>query len=210
MGRDPIGETRNPRAGRIREDEMDLIHLEEQLSEVLVEIRNVREIEAPPDLAGHVLRAIEPKRPSAWRRLLLWADSPQTVTVTPWKLIPAALAVLVILFTPFLSTTRGVREYTAGKPTVRAPVVFTYRNNQASTVQVIGTFNEWDPKGFEMRFDPHTQQWSLELALPPGRHEYSFLVNGQQSIPDPQAVITNDDGFGNKNSVVFISNDLSI
>ena len=188
----------------------ELLRLEDRLSDALKEIKRLNELDAPHDLAGQVLRAVRPKQPSVLRRLLLWADSPRTVTFTPWKLLPVAAALLLIAFSPLLFTDLEVGQYHARRPPLKAPVVFTYHNGRAGTVQVIGTFNDWDPKGYEMRFDSSTQRWSLKLALPPGRYEYSFLVNGNKSVPDPKAVITRDDGFGNKNSVIFVDDELSI
>jgi len=46
--------------------------------------------------------------------------------------------------------------------------------------------------------------WMLEAELPPGDHEYLFLVNGERLVPDPLAPLTRDDGFGNRNSIMFV------
>jgi hypothetical protein len=40
--------------------------------------------------------------------------------------------------------------------------------------------------------------------LPDGRYEYMFLVDGQKMIQDPEALIHQEDGFGNQNSVLVL------
>ena len=57
-----------------------------------------------------------------------------------------------------------------------------------------------------MKKDRQLGVWSLELSLPEGRYEYGFLVDGQRVIPDPRALIHQDDGFGNRNSVLILRN----
>lgn len=46
--------------------------------------------------------------------------------------------------------------------------------------------------------------WLIELALPPGRYLYAFLVDGGEWQTDPGAVLFDDDGFGKKNSVLIV------
>ena len=55
-----------------------------------------------------------------------------------------------------------------------------------------------------MQYDPEAGAWVLETRLPPGDHEYVFLVDGRQLVADPHAQVTRDDGFGNTNSIVFV------
>jgi len=41
--------------------------------------------------------------------------------------------------------------------------------------------------------------WSV--ALPPGDHEYMFVVDGR-FVPDPEAAERRPDGFGNENTIL--------
>jgi 1,4-alpha-glucan branching enzyme len=75
---------------------------------------------------------------------------------------------------------------------------------------VIGSFNQWSPNGYALRRDDRTGRWVLEAPLPPGRYEYSFLIDGRRTRPDPNAAITTDDGFGNRNSVLYVRGGASI
>ena len=73
---------------------------------------------------------------------------------------------------------------------------------QAARVAVVGDFNGWD----ETR-TPAVRQadgtWSTFVELRPGRHVYSFIVDGQ-FIRDPAAPMAPDDGFGQINSVIVV------
>jgi 1,4-alpha-glucan branching enzyme len=41
--------------------------------------------------------------------------------------------------------------------------------------------------------------WTILVPLPPGVHDYSFIVDGERWVPDPYAPQV-DDGFGGVNS----------
>lgn len=73
-----------------------------------------------------------------------------------------------------------------------------------SSAVVIGSFNKWQSRGFEMSYDEQQKTWILEHELPEGDYEYVFLVNGESSIPDPRALFYVQDNFGNKNSLIQV------
>jgi 1,4-alpha-glucan branching enzyme len=86
----------------------------------------------------------------------------------------------------------------------RIPVVFNLNIPEAHGVSVVGTFNGWKPRGYEMQFNPEKKSWSLTIRLPEGRYEYAFLVDGQRILPDPEASLYQDDGFGSESSVMIL------
>lgn len=73
---------------------------------------------------------------------------------------------------------------------------------QAVRVSLVGDFNGWD-----LNATPATRQpdgtWTSFVPLRPGRHVYTFVVDGQ-FVSDPAAPIAPDDGYGQKNSVVVV------
>jgi len=73
----------------------------------------------------------------------------------------------------------------------------------AKTVYVAGSFNEWKPEKAPL-VQKSNGLWVGDLALPPGRHEYLFVVDGQW-IPDPKANETVQNPFGGRNSVLTVS-----
>jgi len=73
---------------------------------------------------------------------------------------------------------------------------------QASSVALVGDFNDWDPARSPMR----TAQgvWATTVALAPGRYRYAFLVNGVEWRADPGAPAARDDEFGTPSSVITV------
>jgi 1,4-alpha-glucan branching enzyme len=81
-------------------------------------------------------------------------------------------------------------------------VRFVYVDAQAKTVCVSGSFNNWSEDSHCM--EESFNVWFIELALPPGRHEYLFVIDGRIGREDPRNVLAEDNGFGMKNSVLFV------
>ncbi|MFQ3612044.1 MAG: alpha amylase N-terminal ig-like domain-containing protein, partial [Fimbriimonadales bacterium] len=86
---------------------------------------------------------------------------------------------------------------------------FTFRltlETPAEAVYLAGSFNDWQPRLTRMRSDDGGRTWTLTLPLPPGAHQYKFVINGTDWRTDPNAP-TVDDGNGNLNSVVWVEPD---
>ena len=49
---------------------------------------------------------------------------------------------------------------------------------KAQAVFVAGSFNEWSTTGTPLRREANGH-WAVRLALPPGHHEFKFLVDGR-------------------------------
>ena len=47
-------------------------------------------------------------------------------------------------------------------------------------------------------------KWGSAISLAPGKYTYRFLVNSRQQVLDPSSPYTEPDGYGGKNSVVFV------
>lgn len=83
-------------------------------------------------------------------------------------------------------------------PSRTSRTMFTYAG-PGTTVCVSGTMNGWSPTGM-IRHDEH---WELELPLQPGRYAYVLVIDGSMQ-PDPEALLQEDDGFGNVNSILVV------
>jgi 1,4-alpha-glucan branching enzyme len=59
------------------------------------------------------------------------------------------------------------------------PIQLSCHAPQAKAVFVAGTFNDWKPDATALRNHPPNGEWTATLSLPPGRHEYKFVVDGQ-------------------------------
>jgi 1,4-alpha-glucan branching enzyme len=74
---------------------------------------------------------------------------------------------------------------------------------RGSEVFVAGTFNDWNPRQLRLKDYSHGGMFRTTVAMPPGRHEYKFIVDGEWRIdanyPD---WVVND--HGSLNSVINV------
>ena len=166
-------------------------------------IRQLPDAEPPPEMVFRIVSSLEPKQVSFWRRCFQWISTPKTITITPFKWAPAMVCILLLFWLNFI---QGFDEKTVshmgGTPS-KITLTFRFDHPGARTVALVGTFNEWTPDLCSMKLDPESKLWVCRVTVAPGRYEYAFLVNGEKIMPDPSAVFTQLDGFGNYNSVIF-------
>uniref|UniRef100_A0A7C4RWZ4 Glycoside hydrolase family 13 n=1 Tax=Fervidobacterium thailandense TaxID=1008305 RepID=A0A7C4RWZ4_9BACT len=89
-------------------------------------------------------------------------------------------------------------EYRDGK------VIFTFKTDvKADVVYLAGTFNNWNPTAWPMKFADGV--WRYEVELKPGRYEYKYVMDGKSWKEDPEAPGFVDDGFGGKNGAFVLT-----
>jgi hypothetical protein len=171
-------------------------------------IYRMPEREVPAGLTESILSSLEPKNVPGWLRIYRWALRPRTVTFQPLKLIPTAMVLVVVLAIAFhFAPWRQDPGFTDPRQANLIPVTFTLSYPKAESVSLIGSFNQWNPAGHKMHQFGDQNTWVLELRLPEGRYEYAFLVDGKMVVPDQSSPFYQSDGFGNRNSVLFVSRD---
>ena len=115
----------------------------------------------------------------------------------PWLLVPAlAVAAALVLW---IARPSAVGPTAANVVTVRFVLVAP----GAQHVSLAGTFNHWDPRATPLVRSGAGDLWTATLSLPPGQHQYAFVVDGTRWVPDPTAPAV-DDGFGRRNSVLTL------
>ena len=82
-------------------------------------------------------------------------------------------------------------------------VIFQVRAKPGSEVFVAGSFNNWNASQNPMRDNPHSGVFKVALTLPPGRHEYKFVIDGEWCV-DPDCAESVSNGHGSLNSVISI------
>ena len=87
-------------------------------------------------------------------------------------------------------------------PTDRLTVQFELYAPAAESVELVGNFTHWQPGRIRLEGPDKTGHWSARVNLPEGRHEYLFLVDGEQWVTDPLAETFRSDGFGHMNAVM--------
>lgn len=81
---------------------------------------------------------------------------------------------------------------------------FVYIDEEANSVSVAGDFSDWEPIELNRHEVNGEQVWSGMVSMSRGEHNYMFIKDGSKWITDPMAPVTRDDGFGNKNAVVYL------
>ena len=68
---------------------------------------------------------------------------------------------------------------------------FEFQSSEAKTVCIAGSFNDWQPGATPM-VALGNGRWVKELTLPPGRHEYRLVVDGNwQDDPNAKETVAN-------------------
>jgi 1,4-alpha-glucan branching enzyme len=94
----------------------------------------------------------------------------------------------------------GITE--SRKAAQKRRVIFSVKAPEASEVCLLGDFNQWNVKAHPMKMDK-TGVWKKILMLPPGRHEYKFLVDGRWET-DPKNDEMWFNCYGTHNSVIQV------
>jgi hypothetical protein len=175
------------------------------LEQAIVEARSFVNATPAPDLRASVMRAVHQvdvrpvPRPSIVTRL---ADAVWSTREISFRFRPAyaiAIAVAMVLLAGVVSSRPQRSAGVAGQPTLL--VQFRLQATEASTVQLAGSFTNWQPQYELHQTAPGI--WTITLPLPLGVHDYSFVVDGQRWVADPYAQSV-DDGFGGTNSRIAI------
>jgi hypothetical protein len=172
-------------------------------------VAGIPDKEPPDTLVESIMTQIQPKRLSLLNRL--WCKARTPISFTPFTMVPVGAALAAVLVLAVFLGRAPEREdlpfTAAGAEKSKSKVFLTLNMPYASTVDVIGSFNKWTPSGFRMLWDESRKLWVLPLALEKGRYEYAFLVDGKKVVPDPGALLQQDDGFGNQNSILIVERD---
>jgi hypothetical protein len=185
----------------------EVLALEALIEEAAYRLRS----EPSPDLVERVLAALPepaaaPATRNSWGRSLcrvlgwLWNPQPIRISLRPaYGMMGAAFALVLIV--GFLA--RGPLT-PAGQPPVAAPdpvgalfVQFRLEARGASDVALAGSFTGWEPSYRLQQTAPGV--WSVLVPLPPGVHDYTFVIDGHRWVPDPHAPAV-PDNFGGANS----------
>ena len=103
---------------------------------------------------------------------------------------------------PASSSTKRTAEASSRIDTVHI-VRFVFVDARAKTVDLVGDFNEWTKGITRLKPSGSPGVWAVSVAVPAGRHEYAFIIDGKRWIADPLATKSSDD-FGTESSVIHV------
>lgn len=170
---------------------------------------------AHPSFERRVMEKVRAEAPALHHPKLLthqsWWRTARPLNVTPLAAFSiAASALIVVALSGVLVGTRLPKSGAAVATVPAKPaqdtvqlVRFVFVDRRASSVQLVGDFNEWTKGTTELRPSGAPGVWAASVALTPGRHEYAFIVDGTRWVVDPLAVRSSDE-FGTESSVIRV------
>jgi hypothetical protein len=153
-------------------------------------------VAAPPDLAARIMDRLPSPRRRRLAKLRNWLPAPRQ-WLAP-ALAGAALAVLALFAGTALHKPLATEAETV-------EVHFELHAPGAHRVELVGTFNHWQPGIIRLEGPDASGYWEATVRLPEGRYEYQFLVDGRRWVTDPAAAVVRPDGFGQVNAVLEVS-----
>ncbi len=83
-------------------------------------------------------------------------------------------------------------------------VRFVYFDDEAENISVAGDFSDWEPVELTREVSGDKQVWTGMIQATRGEQRYMFVKDDEEWITDPFAEVQRDDGFGNKNAVIYL------
>lgn len=84
----------------------------------------------------------------------------------------------------------------------RVELKFYALSENPKTVAVAGDFSDWNTLQMEKK---DNNSWVITLKVKPGKYQYSFIIDGEEWVPDPGSYRRIEDGFGGVNSVLVVN-----
>jgi hypothetical protein len=183
----------------------------ESLNRLIADTRAIVDARPAPDLNASIMHAIDQVEiaPDALERgplgrilKRLWTSQEVSFRVRPvYGLLAAAALIALVAWAPDTLRSRSGDTGLLSSTEQRLLVQFRLEAGNASSVQLAGSFTNWQPQ-YELH-ESSPGIWTITLPLPLGVHDYAFVVDGERWLPDPYAQ-TVDDGFGGKNSRIAL------
>jgi hypothetical protein len=174
------------------------------------------------DFEGRLLAAVRADRPAAASgapgrddRTAHWWRRPHVVRVSPLVGLAAAAGFAAVVSAATLAATAAGRADATPAATVAAGraadtvhvVRFVLVEPSARRVALVGDFNGWAADAAPLMTAGAPGTWTISVTLPPGRHEYAFLVEeaggAVRWMRDPFAPPVRDE-YGTESSVVTV------
>src|SRR5688572_2702845 len=160
-------------------------------------MKNINDDDAFAERIAQPLRAPEQTRPdfdirvmsslqgavsgAPRRRSGSWLLRSRVYRVPPLAQLAMAAGIVALMAAAWTGSSVMNAKSAAGRQTAATTdtvhvVRFVFIDSTASRVTLVGSFNQWrrDLTMFERTEVPGV--WMVEVALPPGRHEYAFVV----------------------------------
>lgn len=205
------------------EEMRSMLRFEQQLSVASRKVSDFSSFEVPLGFTDQVMSAIEAEETvreesNVFDKLTEWLQvlvQPREIQLRPVYAMAMLLAVIVLVGIPY-NADRSVDEPVASNNIESTTVEnvsdngeqvwtrFVYIDKEAESVSVAGDFSDWNPVELTRQNLNGEQVWTGLVPMNRGEHRYMFIKNGEQWVTDPLAPVQQDDGFGNKNAVIYL------
>ena len=178
--------------------------MSDEIDRATKEARAFLDARPSPDVRLAVMRRIEglepsgsSRRPRMFERVAIFLWAPREISIRPAFALVGVGAALIVGLVSYRGEVPPVTEQVASG--AAAPQVFVqFRlDAAASRVQLAGSFTNWEPRYELLQYSPGV--WMITVPLTQGVHDYAFVVDGREWVPDPYAPQIGD-GFGGTNS----------
>lgn len=202
------------------EEMRSMLRFEQQLSGT-----DFTSYEVPEGFSDSVMKAIETGKETAQEtqpgliaRFNEWVSAlfePREIRLRPAYAMAMVLVIAVLVGLPYV--TEQPAENQLATNNMEGPAVeqvsdngeqvwtrFVYIDQEAETVSIAGDFSDWNPIELTKQNLNGQQVWTGLIPMDRGEHRYMFIKNGEKWVTDPLAPVQQDDGFGNKNAVIYL------
>ncbi|HJP59809.1 MAG TPA: glycogen-binding domain-containing protein [Gemmatimonadaceae bacterium] len=170
---------------------------------------------AHPSFERRVMEKVRAEGPTLYPPTLThksWWRTSRALNITPLTALAIAASALIVVAVSGVAIGSRISEKGAAQKTAAASpasdtvqlVRFVFVDSKASSVQLVGDFNEWTKGSTQLKPSGAPGVWAVSVALTPGRHEYAFIVDGTRWVADPLALKSSDD-FGTESSVIRVA-----
>ena len=124
---------------------------------------------------------------TTWEKIWDFVVQPKRIITA--SLAAAAAVLILVLWSPQITL---------------QPNRFVIYRPDVTRAEITGSFTDW--QRVPMKAVGNSGYWEIVLALPEGEHRFSYILNGQDSFPDPTILTREQDDFGGQNSVLLVGN----
>ena len=140
------------------------------------------------------------------RGMIRWLTNTRPINVSPLAAAAVVTGLILIALGPRLGLL-SVPEVASVAPST-VFVQFAVEAPRAESVELVGDFNSWEPTIALEDLDGDGV-WTGRVLLETGVHEYMFVLDGTNWVPDPNSDSYAADEFGQRNSIVAIPEPVS-
>lgn len=198
-----------------------ILRFEQKLRSIFTELPRPENFEVPPGFSDRVMHQIEYKKAEEGQSIIekvqSWLErllTPRQIHLRPvYALATVVLLVASLLFPLYLvdeqpqladsePLTQSIQQVSG--TTDQAWMRFVYIDKSAESVAVAGDFTGWESIPLSKQEINGEQVWTGLISMTRGEHRYMFVKDGEKWVTDPLAPVHREDGFGNKNAVIYL------